>query len=386
MSPTLATVVVTRSIPPGIPPSRYRARRVLGALAAAAVALAACGDDESPQSGASPAEPSVLSASGSSAMGTAMTAWSAEFDRQTGIEVEYDAIGSGSGRDDFLAGDVIVAGSDVPLDAEEYAESVERCEGERGAVNLPHFVSPIAVAYKLSDIEGERLNVTNETLARIFLGEIDNWSDPALAGANPDLELPDRPIDVVVRNDDSGTTENFTEYLTASAPDVWTPGVFGDWSQEGPDGVGSAQFTEGVVAAIAAGDGTIGYADFGQIGTLSVAAIEVAEGFEVPTPEGAAAVFDTSERVSGNNEADFAFELNRTPDTSGVYPLSLVSYHIVCLDYADAETAGQVRDFLTFVGSEEGQAIAQDVAGSSPISDSLREQMGETIASIGPSS
>ncbi|HYN32073.1 MAG TPA: phosphate ABC transporter substrate-binding protein PstS [Ilumatobacteraceae bacterium] len=363
----------------------YDARRIGAIVFASTVALVACGDDDASSPRSTP-EPPTLAGSGSSAMGTAMTAWSSEFERQSGIGVEYDAIGSGAGRDQFLDGTVPFAGSDVPLDDEEYAQSVERCSGERGAVNLPHFVSPIAVAYNLPEIEGEQLNLTNDALALIFLGEIDNWSDPALAEANPDLTLPDRPIEVIVRNDNSGTTNNFTQYLAANAPDVWTPGVFSDWFDEGPSGVGSAQFTEGVVAAVAAGEGTIGYADLGQIGSLSAAAIEVAGGFEMPTPEGAAALFESSERLTGNNDADFAFELNRTPDTPGVYPLSLVAYHIVCLDYEDADTAERIREFMTFAGSETGQAIARDLAGSSPISDSLREQLASTINEIGPTS
>ncbi len=365
--------------------STTRRARKVGALVLAASALvaAACGDDDSDSASAADG---TLDGSGSSAMGAAMSAWAAEFQRQSGTVVEYDAIGSGGGRDQFLDDVTTFAGSDVPLDDDEYQQSISRCEGDQGAVNLPHFVSPIAVFYNLPEIEGEQLNLTNDALAGIFMGDVTNWSDPAIVDANPDLDLPDRALEAVVRNDDSGTTDNFTQYLTANAPEVWTPGVFGEWSEEGPTGVGSAQFTEGVVAAVAAGEGSIGYADYGQIGDLPAAALEVAGDFVRPSPEGAALVFDESERVNGNNELDFAYELNRTPTNPDVYAMSLVAYHIVCLEYDDADTADRVKQFLTFVGSDEGQMIAEELAGSTPISNSLRDQLLITIDAIGPTS
>jgi phosphate transport system substrate-binding protein len=359
-----------------------RTRLSVSLIVAVAVSLAACGDDE-PTADSDEAAGERLVGSGSSAMGTAMTAWSSEFERQTDIVVDYDAIGSGSGRDEFLDGEVDFAGSDVPLDEEEFAASVERCAGDRGAVNLPHYVSAIAVPYNLPEIEGEQLNLTNDTLARIFSRDIDNWSDPAIAEANPGLDLPDRAIQVNVRFDESGTTENFTEYLDANASGVWTAGVFDDWLFAGPSPAGSAQFTEGVVAAVAAGEGSIGYADLGQIGNLPAAAIEVAGEFVLPTAEGAAAVFDDSERSTPNNDLDFAFELNRTPSDPKVYPLSLVAYHIVCLDYDDEATAETLREFLTFVSSGTGQRIAQELAGSTPIGATLREQLTTTLDEIG---
>ncbi len=356
-------------------------RRCAAALAAGALVVAACGDDDDEGSESSS---EGIQASGSSAMGAAMAAWTAEYNRVADASFEYAAIGSGSGRDQFLEGTTVFAGSDVPLDDDEYADSVERCAGDRGAVNLPHFVSAIGVFYNLPQIEGEQLNLPNDVLAGIFQGDITSWSDDEIAAANPDLELPDIALEAIVRNDDSGTTENFTEYLAAAAPDVWTGGVFGEWSEEGPTGVGSAQFTEGVVAAVAAGEGSIGYADLGQIGNLPAAAIEVADGFVPPTADGASAVFAASERLNGNNELDFAYELNRTPSTADVYPLSLVAYHIVCVEYDDADTAAQVRDFMTFVGSEDGQQIAEELAGSTPISTDLRDQLRVTIDAIGP--
>ncbi|MEO1058276.1 MAG: phosphate ABC transporter substrate-binding protein PstS [Actinomycetota bacterium] len=354
-------------------------RRGAAALAARALVVAACGDDDSSDSSSE-----GIQASGSSAMGAAMAAWVSEYNRIADASFEYAAIGSGGGRDQFLEGITVFAGSDVPLNDEEYAASVDRCAGDQGAVNLPHFVSAIAVFYNLPEIEGEQLNLPNDVLAKIFQGDITNWSDEEIAAANPDLDLPDRSLEAIVRNDDSGTTENFTEYLDAAAPGVWTGGVFGEWSEEGPSGVGSAQFTEGVVAAVAAGEGSIGYADLGQIGNLPAAAIGVADGFAPPTADGASAVFAASERLNGNNELDFAYELNRTPDSADVYPLSFVAYHIVCVEYDDADTAAQVRDFMTFVGSEDGQQIAEELAGSTPLSNDLRNQLAATIDAIGP--
>ncbi len=357
-----------------------RSTRLAAALAAGSLALAACGGSDD-SGGAAADEGSALSGqlsgAGASSQEAAMQGWIAGFQTENeDVTVNYDPVGSSGGREQFLSGGVAFAGSDAALDDEELAQAEERC-GASGVFEMPNYISPIAVVYNLEGVD--ELNLSPQTVAGIFAQEITTWNDPAIAEDNPDADLPDTAITPVNRADDSGTTTNFTEYLSATAPDVWTFEPDGVWPVEGGE---AAQGTSGVVSAVGAGDGTIGYADLSQAGDLGVASIGVGEEFVTPSPEAAAAVVENSERVEGRPENSFAVEVNRETEGSGEYPIVLVSYHVGCIEYEDQETADLVRDFMTYVTSEEGQQAASESAGSAPISEGLREQATGAIEAI----
>jgi len=183
----------------------------------------------------------------------------------------------------------------------------------------------------------------------------------------------------VHRGDKSGTTENFTDYLSKTAGDVWTAGKVGEWPISGGE---AANGTSGVVASVGGGQGTIGYADESQAGDLGVANIKVGEEFVAPSPEAAAAVVTNSDRVEGRGDYDFAISVNRETTSADEYPVVLVSYHIGCVQYDDQAKADAIKAFEAFVISEEGQSAAAEAAGSSPISDDLREQAQTAIDAI----
>ena len=324
----------------------------------------------------------TLVGAGASSQAAAMQGWQAGFQAANpDTTVEYDPIGSGGGRETFLAGGSDFAGSDAALKDDEYQQSIERCSGDQGAINLPHYISPIAIPYNLPSLEGETLNLSAEAIAGIFANEITEWNDPAIAADNPDLDLPDTTINPVHRSDESGTTENFTDYMAQSAPGVWTFGALEIWD-EGPGGGEGAPQTSGVVAAVNAGEGSIGYADASQIGDLPAAAVGVAGEFVEFSPEAAGRIVDSSERTGGQSEFDFAIEVNRTPDSADTYPIALVSYHIVCLQYDSQETVDLVKAFMTYVGSDEGQAASAESAGSAPISPEVQAEILNSIDQI----
>ena len=323
----------------------------------------------------------TLVGAGSSAQAAAMQGWQAGFQAENpDATVEYDPVGSGGGRETFLAGGSDFAGSDAALKDDEYETSKSSCAGTEGAINLPHYISPIAVAYNLPGVEG--LNLSPAALAGIFTGTITSWDDPAIAADNPDAELPSTTVNPVHRSDDSGTTKNFTDYLGAVAPDVWTYGAIETWDADGPGGGEGAPQTSGVVAAIGAGEGSVGYADASQVGELQVANIGVGSTFQAPSPEAAAKIVDVSERVSGRSEFDFSYKLVRDTTEEGVYPIALVSYHIVCLEDSSQERVDLVKSFMTYVGSAAGQKAAAEAAGSAPISPEVAAQLEEAIAQI----
>ncbi|MFK8026224.1 MAG: phosphate ABC transporter substrate-binding protein PstS [Ilumatobacter sp.] len=357
-----------------------------------ALVAAACGSDddtaedvteeEAPE-GEAPAELSgTLVGAGASSQAAGMQGWQVGFQGlNPDVTVEYDPIGSGGGRERFLEGATSFAGSDAALKDDEFEASIERCPGDQGAINLPHYISPIAIPYNLPSVS-EQVNLTPELIAGIFANTITNWTDPAIAAVNPDIEFPDLAINPVHRSDDSGTTENFTDYMAQTAPDVWTFGAIEPWDIDGPGGGEGGQGTSGVVAAVNAGEGSIGYADASQIGDLPAAAVGVAGEFVPFSAEAAGRIVDASERTGGRSEFDFAIEVNRNPDSADTYPIALVSYHIVCLEYDNQEELDLVKAFMTYIGSEEGQAASGASAGSAPISPEVREEIATSIDAI----
>jgi phosphate transport system substrate-binding protein len=359
---------------------------VLSTALAGTLALTACGaaNEENAGGGGSAGTTGGstelsgdLVGAGASSQQAAMQGWTAGFSsQQPGVTVSYDPVGSGGGREQFLSGGTDFAGSDAYLDDEELTSAQERCVGGE-VFELPNYISPIAVIYNLEGVD--ELNLSPEVIAGIFNRQITNWNDPAIAADNPDATLPDQPITPVNRSDESGTTENFTEYLAAAAGEAWPHEPDGNWPVSGGE---AAQGTSGVVSAVSGGNGTIGYADASQAGELGVANVGVGEDFVAPTPEAAAAVVENSERVAGRGEYDFAIELARDTAESGSYPIVLVSYHVGCVQYDDQQKADLVSSFMGYVISEEGQQAAAEAAGSAPISDALREQAQTAVEAI----
>ena len=380
-----------------------RTKRFAALAVVTSLALAACGGDSADEPAAE--EPSTedtaeettattaaapasdlsgtLIGAGASSQAAAMQGWQAGFQAvATDATVEYDPIGSGGGREAFLSGGTMFAGSDAALKDAEWELSKERCAGDLGAINLPHYISPIAIPYNLPSLDGTTLQLSPATIAGIFANEITNWSADEIAADNPGVDLPDLAINPVHRADESGTTENFTDYLAQAAGDVWTYGEIEAWDADGPGGGEGAPQTSGVVAAVAAGEGSIGYADASQIGDLPAAAVGVAGSFVEFSPEAAGRIVDSSERTGGRNEYDFAISVNRTPDSADTYPIALVSYHIVCLEYETQEEVDLVKAFMTYVGSDEGQAASAASAGSAPISPEVQAEIAMSIAAI----
>jgi phosphate transport system substrate-binding protein len=353
----------------------------LSAALAGTLALAACGasneggnDNASATSGELGGD---LVGAGSSAQQAAMQAWQAGFNTlQPGITFSYDPVGSGGGREQFIGGAINFAGSDAALDDEELTAAARVC-GDAGVFELPNYISAIAVVYNLEGVED--LNLSPATLAGIFSGSITTWNDPLIAADNPGATLPSTTITPVHRADDSGTTTNFTDYLSKAAGDVWTSEPDGEWPLSGGE---AANGTSGMVDAVKTGAGAIGYADESQAGDLGIANIKVGEEFVAPSPEAAATVVANSANVEGRGEHDLAIEVNRTTTSADEYPIVLVSYHIGCVEYADQATADAVKAFMTYVISEDGQSAAAEAAGSAPITEDARTAAQTVVDAI----
>jgi phosphate transport system substrate-binding protein len=392
-----STAVSTRS---------FRGRRLRHgvvplSIAALALTLSACGDDSSSASAGGDSTESAgstgsssaggdtsslsgtLNGGGSSAQQSAQAAWTAGFQGSaSGVTVNYDPVGSGTGRTNFISKAYEFAGSDSALSDDDSAgdsevtQAAARCGGTP-AIEVPVYVSPIAVVYNLSGVDD--LNLDSTTIAKIFQGDITKWNDPAIAALNDGADLPDTAITPVHRSDDSGTTANFTDYLSKTSDGAWTAPADDTWPTS--DGE-KAEGTSGVVSAIKSGDGTIGYADESQATGLGIAAIKVGDSFNKPSADGAAAVLAASPAADGRDPVDMAIAIDRTITDDGAYPLLLASYEIACQTYDDANTAALVKGYLSYMVSDEGQQAAATQAGSAPLDADLASKAQDIVSKI----
>ncbi|MET1020745.1 MAG: phosphate ABC transporter substrate-binding protein PstS [Arthrobacter sp.] len=364
---------------------RFGRHAATAVIAAGALALTACGSDNA--TGTAPATatasgPKVtgtLTGIGSSAQGAAMDAWKTNFaSANQGASVQYSPDGSGAGRKALLDGSAQFGGSDAYLKDEEYASSKTQC-GPDGALNIPVYISPIAVAFNLPEIK--ELNLDAATVAKIFRGQIAKWNDPAIAALNPGAKLPDLKVTPVNRSDDSGTTSNFTDYLAAAAPEVWTDKASGIWpaTLQGENAKG----TSGVVKTVTDTPGAVTYADDSAVsGKLGVALIKVGDSFTKISADAAAKAVDAGKPIEGRNPNDLSIKLDRTTTIEGAYPIVLVSFHVVCSSYDKQETVDLLKAFESYVVSDAGQKAAAEAAKSAPLSKTLQDKALKSLESI----
>lgn len=359
--------------------ARFGSLAMIGALA-----LSACGSDNATQStsgGSSAATSNVsgtLSGVGASSQSAAMDEWISGFSSvASDAKAQYSPDGSGAGRKAILSGSAQFAGSDSHLKTEEYESSKDVC-GTDGAIDIPVYISPIAVAFNLPGVDS--LNLDAATIAKIFKGEITKWNDPAIASLNEGVSLPDKAITVVHRSDDSGTTENFTEYLNKASNGAWDKEADGEWPADYSGE--AAKGTSGVVKTTTETEGAITYADDSAVGSLGTAKLKVGDNFVEVSSDAAVKTLEASEKVSGMNANDMSYDINRTPSDSSAYPLILVSYHIVCSTYKDQATVDLVKAWESYVISADGQDAAAASAKSAPLSDAIRTDAQKAIDSI----
>ena len=350
--------------------------------------LAACGDNTAASESTSATKDGVASltgeyaGAGASSQQTAVEAWIEGFRSQApNATVAYNPSGSGAGVSTFLTGSTVWAGSDKALSAEEIEQSKSVCASGT-AFDVPVYVSPIAVAFNLDGIStaGKHVNMDAATIAKVFNGEITRWNDPAITEQNPGLDLPNLTITVVHRSDKSGTTLNFVSYLKDVAPSAWPHDLSENWPNEVGQG---AKGTSGVVSTIKQANGTIGYADFSQVGDLGAVAVKVGDDYTPISADAASKVIADSpvdSSVDGDNR--IVVDINHKTAATGAYPIVLVSYDIVCPAYKESKDATFAKAWLTYVTSAEGQKAAQDAAGTAPLPSNLTGKITASIDQI----
>lgn len=357
----------------------------LALLTAAALTMTGCASNEtkapagtstSSTAGSAAGASGTLTGQGASTQQVAMEVWAAKFQgANAGVTVNYQPVGSGAGRKAFMGGGADWAGSDAAVADKDLSGSFAKCADGTKPLDIPTYISPIAVAYNVDGVT--KLNLDADTTAKIFSGKIAKWNDAAIAKLNPGVTLPDLAITPVHRSDDSGTTENFTDYLNQAAAASWPDKAAQAWPA-GYKGE-AAKGTSGVVAAIKNGKGTIGYADESQTKGMTVASLGEGGTFSAPTAEAAAKVVAASPQVTGRDANDLALKLDRK---AAGYPAVLVSYSIVCSQYKDAATGKNVKAFISYITSEAGQKDVVEKSGNAPLSADLAAKVKTAVDSI----
>jgi phosphate transport system substrate-binding protein len=349
------------------------------ALLTVGLTLTACGNNNS--GGSSGGD--TLNGGGATSQATAQQTWRANYQKANGGTINYEEVGSGTGVENFTSKAYSFAGTDAYLTADQMNAAKSSCTSD--VVEVPAYVSPIAVAFNLSGVKS--LNLDAKNIADIFNGKITKWNDPAITGANPGVKLPSTAIATIHRSDESGTTFNFTDYLSKASGGAWTDAPSTVWPANLTGGQG-LEGTSGVIGGISDTAGSIGYADNSAVtsaGDLGVAPIKVGKSYNPPTPQGAAQVLEASPPASNQPATSMATDIDRTATAKGDYPLMLASYLLACEKYSDSSTADMVKGYLTYVVSPDGQAAAAKAAGSAPLTAALSTKATAIVSKISAS-
>ena len=357
---------------------RIRIPSLFLVLFALVALLTACGSDdnesESSQGGAtngSKLAATTLNASGATFPQAFYEQAIASFsEKHEGVVINYGGGGSGKGRTDLQTGVVDWAGSDGLVKPED----VSKYKGT--FLYFPTVAAPITVSYNVTGVDS--LQLSPDTIAKIFQREIKSWNDKAIAADNPDAKLPSTPIVVAHRSDGSGTTENFTKFLKAASPSVWKldSGSTVNWPTDTQAGNGNS----GVAQIIKGTNGAIGYVDFAdaQETGLKWAKVKNKAGKFVD-----ASLEGTSAALAGITVKD---DLTYNPlwaegDTS--YPISAPTWILAYKDQTDKAKGEALKAFLQFIYGE-GQGMAAEVSYAR-LPDSLKEKaLGQVDALVIP--
>ncbi|RZU50513.1 phosphate transport system substrate-binding protein [Krasilnikovia cinnamomea] len=359
-----------------------RSGLLAGIALTATLSLVACGSDNetaSPAGGASAAAQNCaagdLTAQGSTAQKNAMDEWIKTYQGQcSNAKINYQGTGSGAGIQAFISGTADFAGSDSALKPEEQPQADAKCAGGQ-ALNLPMLVGPIAVVYNADGVENLQLSAS--TIAKIFSGKVTKWNDPAIAAENSGAQLPATTIETVHRSDESGTTDNFTKYLSKTAPADWTYGNAKAW--KAPGGTGAAK-SDGVAARVKSTPGTISYVElsFAENSDLKKAKVKNGAGeFVELTPQSAGKTIEGA-KVAGTGN-DLKLDIDYSTTTAGAYPIVLVTYEIVCSK--GSPKAEAIKGFLTYTSSTGGQASLGEL-GYGPLPETMRSKVAASVAAI----
>lgn len=359
---------------------------LVGVIATSMVALVACSNDSKTPAASGTTPSTSTSASAPACAGGSLTGagstfqqnmqqqWSKDFAiKCPGAQINYQGVGSGAGIEQFGSGTVNFAGSDVTMKPAEQEKANATCGST--ALQIPITAGGVAIIYNVKGVKDLKLSA--QTLAGIFQGKITKWDDAAIAAENPGTTLPSTPITVFHRSDGSGTTQVFSSFEAAVAGADWTLGTGKELSWTTGQG---KKGSDGVTAGVKQTEGGITYAEvsFALANNLPTASVKGAGSEYVPITADTVSKALEAFKVTGTG-GDLAGTIDYPSITTG-YPISTVSYVIVCAKAKDAAKGALLKDYLTYAAGE-GQQSA-DGLGFAPLPAALASQVNASIQGL----
>jgi phosphate transport system substrate-binding protein len=354
-------------------PRRNRALAATALVAMFGLVAAGCGSSKksgstSTAGGSAKLAPATLNGSGS----TFQQAYDQEAIKQftaknSGVTVNYGAGGSGKGLTDLQGKLVDFAGTDAPI------KDTDLTKYSGGVLYFPTVAAPITVSYNLSGVS--KLILGPSTIAKIFEGKITTWNDPAVAADNPGANLPNKQITTVHRSDGSGTTNNFTLYLTKADPSDWTlgSGKTVNWpgGQAGNGNTGVAQISKST-------DGATGYVDFSDARAvgLSFASIKNASGQPIAPSLASASAALAAVTV----KPDLTYDPTNASGP-GAYPITSPTWIVIYKTQPSKAKGEALKAILDFILTTGQGSLATD-NDFAPLAKNLDQQAIAELAQI----
>lgn len=285
--------------------------RIMFALPLAAL-LAACNNNAGNQATNADAQ---ITGAGSTFVYPVLSAWAADYQKQGGASINYQSIGSGGGISQVKAGTVDFGATDQPLASDELAKS--------DLAQFPVVIGGIVAVVNIPGLEAGKLKLTGPLLADIYAGKVKTWNDPVITKLNPGVTLPGANIAVVHRSDGSGTTFNFTHYLSQISP-TWKGGPGEGKTVNWPTGVGG-KGNEGVAGYVKQIPNSIGYVEYAYViqNKMTYAQLQNSAGtFVSPSADSFSAA---AESADWKNAKDFNLVMTNAPGANA-YPITATTF------------------------------------------------------------
>jgi len=291
--------------------------------------------------------------------------WAEAYKAKTGIGMNYQSIGSGGGIAQIKAKTVDFGASDAPLKPDDLQAS--------GLMQFPAIIGGIVPVMNIEGLAPGQLKLTGPVLADIYLGKIKNWNDKAITDLNPGVKLPPELITVVRRSDGSGTTFNFTDYLS-KVSDEWKSKVGSATAVSWPEGVGG-KGNEGVSAYVLRIKGAIGYVEYAYAkrNNMSYALVRNKDG-QYPKPDNA--TFQAAAAYADWKNAPMYYQIITNSPGKDSWPIAATSFILMHVSQDKPQNASEVLKFFDWA-FHSGQKMADEL-DYVPLPDSLVKQIEET--------
>lgn len=313
-----------------------------------------------------------LSGAGATFPNPIYSKWFDTYNKKTGVQINYQSIGSGGGIRQFTEGTVDFGASDGPMN-----ESQITAVGGN-VVHIPTVLGSVVVTYNLPALGDQQVKLDGNTLVDIFMGRITKWNDKRIQALNAGVNLPNLDLIVVHRSDGSGTTYVFTDFLNKFSRE-WHDKVGYATSVNWPVGLGG-KGNEGVTQQVKQVEGALGYVEliYAVSNNLPYALLKNSAGnFVAPSLEGASAAAASAKLAK---DTDFRVSITNAPGKD-TYPITSFTWLLVKKDDNNAARAKLIRDFLSWMITDEAQNMATELKYA-PLPAEVRTLISERIKTL----